>query len=211
MKKILFLNIFLILVIVLGGGGLGYYLYQSNTYISTDDAQVTGNIVPISSRISGNLTAWNAQSGSTGKAGDSLGTVVGANNATDQVQIPINGTIIKNNAVPNQPVAMGQPLALAVDLNQLYIIANIEETYLNDLKTGQTADIWVDAFPDIKLQGTISQIGLATNSTFSLLPTSSTSGTYTKVVQRVPINIVLSSYSGKPLAPGMNATIRIHK
>ncbi|UOF92150.1 efflux RND transporter periplasmic adaptor subunit [Fodinisporobacter ferrooxydans] len=210
MKKIIFLNVILILIILLGGGALGYYVYQQNTYISTDDAQVAGDIVPVNTRAAGNLTTWNVKTGDNVKANDSIGTITAAN-GQQTVQAPIDGTIIKNNVIVNQPVSLGQSLAMETNLNKLYVTANIEETYLNDLKNGQAVDVWVDAFPDVKLQGTIAQIGLATNSSFSLLPTSSTSGTYTKVMQRIPIKIVLSGYGGKPLAPGMSATVQIHR
>jgi multidrug resistance efflux pump len=209
-KKILIVNIIAILIILLVAGGLGYYVYLNNTYITTDDVQVAGDIAPINTRAPGKLTAWTINVGDTVMSGDTVGQVA-TGMAVVPIPAPISGKVIRSNVIANENVAVGVPLGMVVDLSKLYILANIEETKLNDVKVGQTVDVWVDAYPNTKLTGTVDSIGLATSSEFSLLPTSNTSGTYTKVVQRVPIKIKLSGYGGEALAPGMNASIRIHK
>jgi multidrug resistance efflux pump len=75
----------------------------------------------------------------------------------------------------------------------------------------QTVDVYVDSFPGTALTGKVDQIGLATAGTFSLLPTSNTTGNYTKVTQVIPIKISLDGYRGLGLVPGMSVSIRIHK
>lgn len=107
-------------------------------------------------------------------------------------------------------VAAGQTLVQMVDLNKLYIEANIEETEIKDVSVGQEVDIKIDAEEGTKIKGTVKKIGKATNSVFSLLPQQTASGDYTKVVQRIPVVIEMESYPDT-VVPGMNATILIHK
>ena len=77
-----------------------------------------------------------------------------------------------------------------VDPQKLYITANIEETEVKKLKSGQNVDIKIDEFDGLAFQGKVESIGKASNSAFSLFPSSS-SGTFTKVVQKVPVKIEL--------------------
>ena len=121
---------------------------------------------------------------------------------------PINGTVIKRQGNVGEVTSAGQTLALLVDPLKLYVSANIEETKLGKLQVGQKVDIEVDEFSGKKLSGKVKSIGQASNSTFSLLPTS-TSGTFTKVVQRVPVKIEFDKIDVK-LLPGTNAVIKIH-
>jgi len=71
-------------------------------------------------------------------------------------------------------------------------------------------DFTVDSFPGVRFTGRVQQIGEATAATFSLLPTRTTSGTFTKVVQRVPVKIAIDDYQGRRLLPGLSAVVRIH-
>ena len=96
-------------------------------------------------------------------------------------------------------------------MNNLYVTANIDETNINEVAVGQNVDIYVDAFPNQTLKGTVQQIGLATAGTFSLLPSSNTTGNYTKVTQVVPVKISIDDNTGTAIVPGMNVTVRIHK
>ena len=95
-----------------------------------------------------------------------------------------------------------------VDPNKLYINANIEETKIVHIKKDQLVDISIDQLSGKKFTGKVDSIGQATASTFSLLDTS-TSGTFTKVVQRIPVKITIDPTDSK-LLPGTNAVIKIH-
>ncbi|MFC7440222.1 HlyD family secretion protein [Laceyella putida] len=203
------LNAFIFLVIVALGISGYYYYYNTTNFIDTEDARVTGDIVPVSATVGGMVKDWKGQEGKTVTEGQVLGKVMVGNQATDIVS-PIAGTIVQSKLVDGQMVAPGQVVAQVVDLSKLYIQANIEETVINDVRVGQEVDIVVDAEPDTKIEGKVAQIGLATNSMFSLIPQQSASGDYTKVIQRIPVKIEMDNYS-EALVPGMNATIRIHK
>jgi multidrug resistance efflux pump len=214
-KRLLLLNIIILLVLV--GGGFGGYAYYNSTvnYLSTDNAQIAGQQVTIAATASGKLTDWNGKVGSTLSKDSTVGTIV-TTDATGKpvnidVTVPTNGTIVQNNAVQNSFVAAGTPLAVAYDLNNLWVTANIDETKINEVAVGQDVDIYVDAFPNNTLKGKVQQIGLATSGTFSLLPSSNTTGNYTKVTQVVPVKVSIDDNKGIAIVPGMNVTVRIHK
>ncbi|NRD80366.1 HlyD family secretion protein [Bacillus sp. BRMEA1] len=217
--KMIILNVIILLVLV--GGGFGAYAYYNNAvnYLSTDNAQISGQQVSIVAPATGKLTDWNGKEGSSYSKDQQIGTVLAAGTGTGAaaaptnipVTMPSNGTVVQSNAVKNSFVAAGTPLATVYDLSNLWVTANIDETKIDDIATNQDVDIYVDAFPNTTLKGKIETIGLATAGTFSLLPTSNTSGNYTKVTQVIPVKISIDDAKGLNLVPGMNVTVRIHK
>lgn len=212
-KRLLALNIVIILIVV-AAGFVGYYFYnQSTLYLSTDNAQVTGQEIPISSPAAGKLISWSGTEGSKFNVGATVGQLqVSSGNTVNRINItiPQNGTIVQNNAMVNEFVGPDTPLANAFDMNNLYVTANIDETKIQDVKVGNTVDVYVDALPGTTVTGTVNSIGLATASTFSLLPSTSTNANFTKVTQVIPVTISLKSIP-EELVPGMNVTVRIHK
>ncbi|MFZ5597889.1 MAG: DUF169 domain-containing protein [Bacillota bacterium] len=123
---------------------------------------------------------------------------------------PVSGTVIKRYKNPGEVGVPGQPVAVVADLSNLYITANIEEVHLYKIKPGQKADVTIDSYPGVKLEGSVISIGDATVSTFSLLPPLNTGENFVKVVQRVPVRIGINNYEGVRLLPGMNAIVRIY-
>lgn len=209
-SNLVIINVIVILLIVAGGGAAIYYYNQSINYITTDNAKVDGQAVAIAATESGALSSWNGSVGQTFRSGQTIGTVR-SDRGTVNINIPATGTIVQQNVVVNSIVGAGVTLARAYDLDNLWVTANIKETQINDIKVNQSVDVYVDAYSGTTLTGKISEIGLATAGTFSLLPTSNTTGNYTKVTQVIPISIKLDGYKGLTLAPGMSATVRIHK
>jgi multidrug resistance efflux pump len=210
-KRLLLVNVIIILVIIVAGFA-GYYFYnQSTLYLKTDNAQVTGQEITIAAPAAGKLTNWDGTVGTQFNTGETAGDIQVAKGQTVHVSVPASGTIVANQAVDNEYVAPGTLLAYAFDLQNLWVTANIKETDISDVKVGQDVDIYVDAFPGITLKGTVSQIGKATASTFSLMPSSENTANYTKVTQVIPVKITLQQDQGIGLVPGMNATVRIHK
>jgi multidrug resistance efflux pump len=213
-RRLVVVNLVIFLIIIIGGFA-GYYFYnQSTLYLKTDNAMVGGQQIVISSPVTGKLLNWQGDVGNKFSAGNAVGTVQvqqGSKTVDVAVPSPSAGTIVANNATSNEYVAPGEPLAYAYDLDNLYVTANIKETDLKSVKVGQSVDVYVDAQPGITISGTVSQIGLATAATFSLLPTQSTTADYTKVTQVVPVTISLQGSQGIGLVPGMSASVRIHK
>lgn len=211
-SRVVLVNILVILLIVGGAAAAIYYYYQGANYISTDNARIDGQAVTISAPASGQLVDWNGDVGKSYNAGDVMGAVqLPGGGGRVNVTSPIGATIVQQSAVTNAFVAPGTPLARSFNLNNLWITANIDETALADVKVDQTVDVYVDAFPGTTLTGRVRKVGLATAGTFSLLPASNTTANYTKVEQVIPVTISLDGYNGLALAPGMSATVRIHK
>jgi multidrug resistance efflux pump len=208
-SRAILINIIVILVI-LGAGAAGIYYYnQSTSYVKTDNALVTGQPISVASAVGGELRSWKGKVGTTFNAGDTVATVTAAGKTTS-VTMPVDGTIVQQTAVENSLVSAGTPLARAYDFNNLYVTANVDETAIDKIKAGQIVDVYVDAFPDTTLTGKVDQIGLATASSFSLLPSSNTNANYTKVTQVIPIIITIEGYKGLGVVPGMSATVRVH-
>jgi multidrug resistance efflux pump len=214
-KRLLLLNIIILLVLV--GGGFGGYAYYNRAvnYLTTDNAQIAGQQVTIASPANGKLTDWKGNVGDKFSKDATVGTItttdLNGKPVNMDVTLPTDGTIVQNNAVPDSFVSAGTPLAQVYDLNKLWVTANIDETKIDEIAVGQDVDIFVDAFPNNTLKGKVQQIGLATAGTFSLLPSTNTSGNYTKVTQVVPVKVSIDDNKGVEIVPGMNVTVRIHK
>lgn len=208
-RRLIVMNIIIILVIVLAGF-LGYYFYnQSTLYLSTDDALISGQQIAIAAPAAGQLENWSGLTGTRFGTNDTIGTI-STGDKSIPIKMPQTGTIVQNDAVNNEFVAPGTPLGYAYNLNNLYVTANIKETQIQKIKVGDTVDVYPDAFPGTTITGTVSQIGLATAATFSLLPTTSTNANFTKVTQVIPVTITLQGTVGG-LVPGMSVRVRIHK
>jgi membrane fusion protein, multidrug efflux system len=105
-----------------------------------------------------------------------------------------------------QLAALTRSLMSVVPVTQAYIVANYKETQLTDVRPGQRVEIEVDTFPGVAVRGHVDSIAPASGQEFALLPPDNATGNFTKVVQRIPVKIVLDP--GSPLAgelrPGMS-------
>jgi membrane fusion protein (multidrug efflux system) len=129
------------------------------------------------------------------------------------VRSPITGTVAKKGIELGQLVNAGQPLLFVVDDEEPWVIANFKETQTGKLAVGQRAEVTVDGLPGLELPGRIESIQPATGARFSLFPPDNAAGNFTKVVQRVPVKIILDrgSMPGKALKPGMSAYVTVLK
>ncbi len=111
-------------------------------------------------------------------------------------------------AEPGQVVQPGQPLMALVPLDQVWVTANFKETQLEGMRVGQLVSVEVDAYGGRRFTGKVESIAAATGSRFSLLPPENASGNFVKVVQRVPVKIVLDGTQDPEhlLRPGMSVT-----
>ena len=216
MKKKAIIYVVLAAMLLTLGGVTLYYWYKNDHYVDTEDARVDGTIVKISPQISGKISEMTVAEGDQVKEGAIIARQVdftltpGANLDLSVIKSPIAGTVIKKIGNVGEVGVPGSPLVMVADLSSLYITANIEETKLNKVKTGQSVSFTIDSLPGIKFAGQVISLGEATNSTFSLLPSQNTGGNFTKVVQRVPVKIAIKNYQGQRLLPGMNAIVRIN-
>jgi membrane fusion protein (multidrug efflux system) len=127
------------------------------------------------------------------------------------IKSPASGVASKKNVQIGQLVQAGQTLFSIVNDNSLYITANFKETQLDNIRDGQKVNIDVDAYPDLKLKGTVYNFAPATGAKFSLLPPDNATGNFVKVVQRVPVKIKInaSKEDMAKLRPGMSVNVSV--
>jgi len=118
------------------------------------------------------------------------------------VTSPIDGVIAKKVGNLGEVVKPGQPIAIVVDLANLWVEANLEETKIEQVRWGQAVDLAVDAYPGKKFKGKVVNIGAAASSEFALIPENRSAGNFTKVTQRIPVKIEVID-PVRQLRPGM--------
>lgn len=129
-----------------------------------------------------------------------------------EVRAPLDGVVSKRSVEVGQVVQMGQPLMAIVPLHTVWVVANFKETQLAGVRPGMKAQVTVDGFPGKTFVGTVESISPGTGSRFSLLPPENATGNWVKVVQRVPVKILLDTKEvGNPhiLRAGMSAVVTI--
>jgi membrane fusion protein (multidrug efflux system) len=123
---------------------------------------------------------------------------------------PISGVVTSRTVEVGQNVSIGQELMKVINLDDVWITANYKETQLRDMKVGQRATIEVDA-SGRKYNGKVDSIAGASGARFSLLPPENATGNYVKVVQRLPVKIVLNPDQNNDhlLRPGMSVLPKV--
>ena len=127
-----------------------------------------------------------------------------------KIVAPVNGIVSDRTVEVGQNVAPGQELMKVINLEDIWITANFKETQLREMKVGQRVTVDVDANGK-SYKGKIDSFAAASGSRFSLLPPENATGNYVKVVQRMPVKIVLDSGSNNDhlLRPGMSVTPKV--
>ena len=120
-----------------------------------------------------------------------------------QVKAPEAGYVTHRTVEAGAYVQPGQAL-LAVVPKHVWVVANFKETQLAHMHRGQPVRVQVDAYPQVKIEGHIDSIQHGSGASFSLLPPENASGNYVKVVQRVPVKIILDNTPNVVLGPGMS-------
>ena len=124
-----------------------------------------------------------------------------------KIYAPVDGYVTKKSAQVGNQIMAGQPLLAIVSLNDIWVTANYKETEMGAIRPGQKVSIKVDSFPGKIFTGKVDSIMAGTGVTFSLFPPENATGNYVKVVQRIPIKIVLDEGTDKEhrLRIGMSA------
>lgn len=129
---------------------------------------------------------------------------------TQRITSPSAGTVLMADAVPNEVVSQGQPLAVVADLSTIEVLAYIDENHVQNVSAGQAVDVFLDAYPGTRFDGTVQTVGHVAGDALSPLAGLSNTANTSRVTQRVPVNISVD-FLGKYVVPGMNASIRIHR
>ena len=123
-----------------------------------------------------------------------------------QITAPVDGTVGARTLRVGQYVQAGTQLMAVVPLDAVYVVANFKETQLTHVRNGQPVELRVDSFHSTRLKGHVDSLSPASGLEFALLPPDNATGNFTKIVQRVPVKIVLDGQSLKGLLrPGMSA------
>jgi membrane fusion protein (multidrug efflux system) len=110
---------------------------------------------------------------------------------------PASGYVTRKSVQTGNQIKDGQPLMAVVDLDNLYVVANYKETEMERIRPGQPVRITVDAYPGKDFTGKVNSIMAGTGVSFSLFPAENATGNYVKVVQRIPVKIVLDPGADK--------------
>ncbi|MFE1600769.1 HlyD family secretion protein [Methylobacterium sp. ID0610] len=121
------------------------------------------------------------------------------------------GRVVRLTGAVGQYAQAGQALSMFVP-DDIWITANYKETQITDMRPGQTVDVEIDAYPDHKITGRVDSVQPGSGTAFSLLPAENATGNYVKVVQRVPVKIVVDQWPDDvAIGPGMSIvpTVRV--
>jgi membrane fusion protein, multidrug efflux system len=181
--------------------------------------QAQGKLVQAEANYSYAQTAPRQMQISRSRAASAEAQVLQKKAALDQAQLnlqytkitaPVAGIVSDRTVDVGQNVAPGQELMKVIPLNNVWITANFKETQLRYMKVGQPVTIEVDAYGR-KYNGKVNSIAGASGARFSLLPPENATGNYVKVVQRIPVKIVLDPGENKDqlLRPGMSVEPKV--
>ena len=146
------------------------------------------------------------------KAAKSMASQADLNESYTKIIAPSDGIIARKSVEPGQFIPVGQPLFGFVAEKKRWVLANLKETELKDVRLGQNVKVNVDAITGKTFQGKVVSISPSTGAVFSLLPPDNATGNFTKVVQRVPVKIDLENLSDADvdaLQLGLSADVSI--
>ncbi len=127
-----------------------------------------------------------------------------------QVVAPRDGVVTHKQVEPGQIVQAGQGLLVVVPLQDVWVTANFKETQLKKMHAGQKAQVKVDTYGKT-FSGHVDSIAGATGAVLSLLPPENATGNYVKVVQRIPVKVIVDPIPEQKaiLRPGMNVDVTV--
>lgn len=214
MKKMVLINIITIVVLVIIGV-VGFHFYnQATGFVSTENAKVDGEQIKVSAPASGEIKSFDVKNNEKLSKGNKVAEIAAkgedGQSQNMDIKMPQDGTIVKTDGMEGSIAQAGSPIAYAYNLDDSYITANVDEKDISDVEEGKDVNVKLDG-EKAELKGKVEEIGKATASSFSMMPSSNTDGNYTKVSQVVPVKISLDSKPSKNVVPGMNAEVKIHK
>ena len=197
----------IVAAIVIGLAGLGiagYFFYEGTFYYQTDNAKVDTTIYQLTANPSGKLEAVYVSKGDEVKAGQVLVRVNAAS-----VKSPIDGTVIDVKMEAGDYATPSDVIVVVAKTSDMYITANVEETDILKIHAGQSVTVSLDAYGR-SFDGVVEDVNTVTSAKLTGALTSfTTSGTYTKVTQLIPVKIKLLNDIDLADIIGTNATVKI--
>ena len=194
------------IVIVLAGLGIaGYFIYEGNFYYQTDNAKVDTMIYQLTASASGKLEKVYVNENEWVKAGQVLARVENGS----LIKSPIDGAVIDVKMDEGDYVTATDVVLVVAKTSDIYITANVEETNILKIHPGQTVTVSLDAYGQ-SYKGYVQEVDTVTSTRLTGSQTSfTTSGTYTKVTQLIPVKIRLLDDIDLADVIGTNATVKI--
>ncbi len=127
------------------------------------------------------------------------------------VRAPVDGVVGNRQVRVGRYAVPGSPALSLVPLQGIWVVANYKETQLTDVEAGDSAVVELDMYPGVRFEGAVDSISPASGAQFALLPPDNATGNFTKVVQRLPVKIVLDPrhrFAGR-LQAGLSAQVTI--
>lgn len=210
-RQVVLLNLIILIVIVAAAVAGFWYFYNRQNYITVNDAHVDAKMTYVVTMSAGKLTNWTLPVGSSVRVGEVIGEEQLPTGQTVKIRAPASGQVLKNVGIAGETVVQGTMLGAIADVQNEDVVANVPETSIKDIKVGQTVDIYIDAYPGDSFSGTVLSVGNQSAAATTLLPSGASTGSFTKEIQRIPVDISISGKGGKYVIPQMNVTVRIHK
>lgn len=127
-----------------------------------------------------------------------------------RVHAMTGGIVARIGLQPGEYVQAGAPIFAMMAAGSLWVEANLKETELTHIKSGQSATLVVDTYPDVELKAKVSGISPAAGSEYSVLPAQNATGNWVKITQRVPVRIEIETADNvPPLRAGMSVEVSI--
>jgi multidrug resistance efflux pump len=197
--------------------GFRFWYEPTYNYTEVDDAQVTGNLARVPAPASGQVAELSVQVGDHVMLNDKVASIKAAipgvggappHTVLTRVSTPLDGLVAALWVGVGDNIGAGQPVVTIVNLNQLWIIANVDEARVAQIETGQTVEVTVNGLGQT-FQGMVTGIGSATTEAINPPPSGSLSSSDT--TKKVPVRIDVDWTGAQPLPmPGMTADVIIH-
>ena len=194
-----------IAIVLAGFGVAGYFIYEGSFYYQTDNAKVDTALYQLTANASGPLITMNVSQGDEVKAGEMLARVEHG----PFLRSPVDGTVTEVNMQQGDYVTPTDVILVVAETSDIYITANVEETNILKIHPGQSVTVSLDAYGQ-SFDGYVQEVDTVTSTKLSGSLTSfTTSGTYTKVTQLIPVKIRLLEDIDLADIIGTNATVKI--
>jgi membrane fusion protein, multidrug efflux system len=128
---------------------------------------------------------------------EATATLAELNYEYTKIYAPVDGYVTRKSVQTGNQIQPGQPLMAVVALNNIWVTANFKETEMENIRPGQKVELTVDSYPGKVFSGKVDSIMAGTGVSFSLFPAENATGNYVKVVQRIPVKIVLDEGTDK--------------
>lgn len=199
--------------LLLKQAGTSQLVEQSDANEKRTQAQLQLNEAQVDQQkaILASLNVQEAQLAAQVRGAEAQATLARSNLSYTRITAPAEGMVGQRQVRPGQFVNVGTQVIAVVPLPNVWVVANYKETQLANMRLRDPVRVTVDAYPDLVLTGIVDSWSPGTGSTFALLPPDNATGNFTKVVQRVPVKIVLDPNQalGTLVRPGMSVVATI--